>query len=429
MIDVAVVGAGAAGLMAAIAAAGAAPTRRVVAFDGAARLGAKILIAGGGRCNVTHREVGAEDFHGSSRNAIAKVLRSFSVGETIAFFREAGVALKEEETGKLFPTTNRAKSVLDALVGECGRRGVRIRTGARIRSIEQRAGGFDLVLAEGSIERAARVILATGGRSVPQTGSDGAGYEMVRALGHSVSPPFPALVPLVLPNDHWLTELRGASARAEVRVRSGWGKLHAAVTGSILMTHFGLSGPAVLDISRHLLAARAVDANASLELSFFPEVAGSGAESSRAVARAGGRSFEDVLAELNREATSNPHAAARNLFRGVVPERVAESIVRFGAELEPSISYGRLDREGRRRLARAATALAVQVLRDRGWNYAEVTAGGVPLSEVNLATMESRLVPGLHLCGEICDVDGRIGGFNFQWAWSSGKVAGEGSVA
>jgi predicted flavoprotein YhiN len=430
-IDIGMVGGGAAGLMAAIVAGRAAPGARIVVFDGADRIGAKILIAGGGRCNVTHREVSALDFHGSSRNAIAKILRSLPIPETVEFFRGIGVETKEEETGKLFPTTDRAKTVLDALLEACSNAGAEVRTRARVIAIEPRGEGFLLNLGSGEEIVASRLVLATGGRSVPKTGSDGAGYELVRQLGHSIVPTFPALVPLMLPAGHWLTELRGASCNAEVRVRSESGRVYAAVTGSILMTHFGLSGPAILDISRHLAAAREHDASAGIEVSFFPAPPEAGApapESSRAVTRIGGATFEQVLGWIRDQAIENPHAAIRNLFHGAVPEKVGEAVIRYGAGLDPGERFGRLRREAQRSLAQTATGLSVPVSRDRGWDFAEVTAGGVPLSEIHLGTMESRLVPRLHLCGEICDVDGRIGGFNFQWAWASGKLAGEGAA-
>ncbi|HEV8432404.1 MAG TPA: aminoacetone oxidase family FAD-binding enzyme, partial [Thermoanaerobaculia bacterium] len=242
--DVAVVGAGAAGLMAAIfAARGGA---RVVALDGAKRLGAKILISGGGRCNVTHDVVHASDFNGS-RNAIAKILRTFDVPATIAFFADLGVTLKREETGKLFPTTDKARTVLDALVRAAA--GVEIRTGYKVSKVES---GF--VINDDLHVR--KIILATGGRSVAKTGSDGSGYSRVSSLGHTVTPLFPGLVPLVLPDEHPLTTLSGLSVDAELAVRSTTGKVLHRERGSMLFTHFGLSGPVVLDISRHWIASQ-----------------------------------------------------------------------------------------------------------------------------------------------------------------------------
>ncbi|MBV8544752.1 MAG: NAD(P)/FAD-dependent oxidoreductase [Acidobacteria bacterium] len=380
--DVAVIGAGAAGLMAAIAASCAGA--RVVAIDGAKKIGAKILISGGGRCNVTNEVVRAEDFNGS-RNAIAKVLRTFDVSSTVAFFEELGVKLKREETGKLFPISNRARDVVDALLRAA--EGVEIVTGIRVESIES---GFVI---NGSIH-ADRVILAAGGRSVPMTGSDGSGYTLARMLGHTVTPAFPALVPLVVEKGHWITELSGISVDAELAVKSPTGRVLQRHRGSMLFTHFGLSGPVVLDISRHWIANQP----ATLSANFLP-----------------GETFESVDAALIAAAKRNPHATIGSVVR--LPDRLL-------ARLTPETALGRLSKDDRRRLVRDLVDYTLPVVRDRGFEYAEVTAGGVPLSEIDVGTMESRICPNLYLCGEILDVDGRIGGFNFQWAWASGRLAG-----
>jgi len=370
-VDVAVVGAGAAGLMAAIfAARGGA---RVVALDGAKKLGAKILISGGGRCNVTHDVVHASDFNGS-RNAIAKILRTFDVPATIDFFASLGVTLKREETGKLFPTTDKAKTVLDALLRAA--EGVEIRTGYKVTAIER---GFVI----NDELHARKVILAAGGRSVAKTGSDGSGYALAKAVGHTVTPTFPALVPLLLPNGHPLTTLSGLSVDAELAVRSPTGKVLHRERGSMLFTHFGLSGPVVLDVSRHWIANQP----ATLTANLLP-----------------GESFESLDAKL----IDSPRSIRQQL-----PSRLWELLAPKDAT-----------REERRRLTRDLLELPLPVVRDRGFDYAEVTAGGVPLSEIDTVTMESRLCPGLYLCGEILDVDGRIGGYNFQWAWATGRLAG-----
>lgn len=376
--DVAVVGAGAAGLMAALFAARSGA--RVVALDSAKRLGAKILISGGGRCNVTHDVVHAKDFNGN-RNAIAKVLRTFDVPATIDFFRDLGVILEREETGKLFPVTDRAATVLDALVAACS--DVEIRTGFRAETIDP---GF---LINGTLE-AKRVILATGGRSVPKTGSDGSGYDLAHHLGHTVTKVFPALVPLILEHDHWLTKLSGTAVEVELILR---GANHRE-RGSMLLTHFGLSGPVVLDMSRHWIAHRG-----ELVANLLP-----------------GETFESLEAQL---LTANPHTTFGNFaHRRGVPERLADALAR---DLPP---IGKMTRDERRRAIRSLVELPLPVTRDRGFDYAEVTAGGVPLSEVEVSTMRSRVCEGLYLCGEILDVDGKIGGYNFQWAWASGRLAG-----
>ena len=389
--DIAIVGAGAAGLTAAIFARRAAPAARIVALDAAPRIGAKILISGGGRCNVTHDVVTADDFNGN-RNAVARVLRTFTVEETVAWFAEMGVELKREATGKLFPTTDRARTVVDALLRAC--EGVEIRTGSRVSSIRrtEAAATFEL----GGIT-ARRVVLATGGRSVPKTGSDGQGYALARVLGHTVTEVFPALVPLLVEDGHWTTSLSGTSVDAELSVREANGRVLARYRGSMLFTHFGLSGPVVLDISRHWIASR----GGVLVANFLPR-----------------ETFESVDALLVAETARNPRATVTSVFRGRVPERVLDALAGGSGIL------GALRKEDRRSIARALVESVLPVTRDRGFDYAEVTAGGVPLSEVDLSTMASRRAAGLYLCGEILDVDGRIGGYNFQWAWATGRLAG-----
>lgn len=385
--DIAIIGAGAAGLTAAIFAADAGA--RVIALDGAPKIGAKILISGGGRCNVTHDVVTPEDFFGT-RNAIAKVLRTFPVDATIDWFRAMGVELKREETGKLFPTTDRARTVVDAMLRACT---AEIRTNARVESI---APGFVITLRGGERIEATKVILATGGRSVPKTGSDGGGYALARSLGHTITETFPALVPLVVSPGFWTTELSGTSTNAELIVRGSSGKILGRRTGSTLFTHFGFSGPAVLDISRELLAAQRDDAGANLVLNFLP-----------------GETFESLEQMLLADAKKS----IRNVLRGKLPERVLE-------RLAPTTLIANLPKDERRRIVRSLVELPLPIERDRGFDYAEVTAGGVPLAEIDVATMQSRKTPGLYFCGEILDVDGRIGGYNFQWAWASGRLAG-----
>jgi predicted Rossmann fold flavoprotein len=386
--DVAVIGAGAAGLMAAIFSGRAGA--RVVALDAVPKIGAKILISGGGRCNVTHDVVTAADFNGN-RNAIAKVLRTLDVPETVAFFESLGVRLKREETGKLFPVSDRARDVVDALLRAAREAGVEIVTGARVVAV--RRSPLAVETADGKRLTANRVVVAAGGQSVPKTGSDGSGYALARALGHTVTNTFPALVPLVVEPGHWITTLSGTSVEAELSVKSPTGRVLHRERGSMLFTHFGISGPAVLDISRHWIAANddgRLKPAATLSANFLP-----------------GESFASLDAAFVAE---SPLTALRRRL----PDRLA-------AQLAPP---GRLTKEERRRAAHDVVDCTIPVIRDRGFEYAEVTAGGVPLSEIDVSTMRSRLCENLYLCGEILDVDGKIGGYNFQWAWTSGRLAG-----
>ncbi len=407
--DVAVVGAGAAGLMAAIAARSAVRAkglaRRIIVLEGAQRLGAKILVSGGGRCNVTHDVVDEKAFAGSTPNAIRRVLRRFDVPRVIGFFREQGVELKREETGKLFPTSDDAHTVLAALLAATRAAEVEILHPWRVEAVEYdpRSALFVLSGPAGRMG-ARRLVLATGGKSLPKTGSDGGGYELAKSLGHSITPRlFPGLVPLCLPSDHWIPRLTGLSARATLEVRNSSGKRVAAFTDALLCTHFGLSGPAVLDVSRYFVDASLGDPGAKLVANWL-----SGAD------------FEGVdraLLDLGQQSPS------RWLRERGVPERLAQALCE-SAGVNGSASARTLSREGRRALSQTIVATVLPIMGNRGFSHAEVTAGGVPLAELRLDTLESRVCPGLYLVGEICDVDGRIGGYNFQWAWASGYVAG-----
>jgi predicted Rossmann fold flavoprotein len=380
---------------------------RIVVVDGAARLGAKILISGGGRCNVTNARVTAADFYGTNRSLIAKVLRALDVAGTVEFFEGLGVELKTEENGKLFPTSDRARSVLDALLAGATAAGVALVHPWRAAGLERRDGMFVVSSTGGEAYTSPAVILATGGRSVPKTGSDGGGYELARHLGHRVTSTYPALVPLLLPPQHWMCSLSGLSFEGEIRLHSGSGAIESRRAGPILLTHFGLSGPAVLDISREWIIARDEKRPATIQLSLLR-----------------GWTFESLDTWIVQGSRTSPRMTMENLLSQRLPARLAAALL-HECGLSERATLGRLTREQRRSIAHHLTALDLPVSGSRGFDYAEVTAGGVPLTEIDPSTMQSRLVPGLYLCGEILDVDGRIGGFNFQWAWSSGQAAGK----
>jgi hypothetical protein len=402
--DVAIVGGGAAGLAAAIFAAEAAGRgRRIVLLDGARTLGAKILVSGGGRCNVTHDVVTAADFNGSP-NIVRNVLAAFDVAATVRWFASLGVELKREETGKLFPITDSARTVLNALLNRCRELGVTILTGSRVGSIIQAGDSFTIQLASSTLD-ARRVILSTGGRSLPRSGSDGSGWEIVRALGHSVMPTYPALVPLVLDPTMFHASVSGIAQEVDL---STWadGKRIDQRTGSLLWTHFGISGPVVMDASRHWVISHETAGRPELRCNLLPP-----------------DGFEQVERWLVSQSADRPRASLTSTLSQRLPERLANAMCSH-AKIEPGLTLAQLSRDTRRTLAHALTALPLPVAGPRGWNYAEVTAGGVPLSEIDFRTMQSREVPGLYLAGEILDCDGRIGGFNFQWAWATGYLAG-----
>jgi len=402
--DIAIIGAGAAGLAAAIFAAEAAPQARVVVLEGARSIGAKMLISGGGRCNVTHHEVVPADFNGT-RPVVRNVLAAFGVQATIDWFAALGIELTREETGKLFPVSDQAASVVGALVARCRALGVTVLTEHRVHDVSRAATVPLRVHHSQGMLHARRVVMATGGRSLPKSGSDGVGWEIVQRLGHTVTPTHQALVPLVLAPGSAFAALAGISHPAELATFAD-GKRIDVRCGSLLWTHVGISGPVVMDASRHWVIAAANGARAELRMNVYP-----------------GEDFAAVDRRLTAIAVARPKLSLARLVAEHLPERAAATLVKL-AGLEPATPNAQLTRVERRRLVHTLTALVLPVERPRGWNYAEVTAGGVPLGEIDYRTMASRVVPGLHLIGEMLDCDGRIGGFNFQWAWATGHLAG-----
>lgn len=408
--SVVIVGAGAAGMMTAIVCARVLRDQQseatVVLVDGAKKPGAKILVAGGGRCNVTHYAVDEQQYAGSSPGAIRSVLRRFDADATVEFFNELGVELKREDTGKLFPTTDSAQTVLSALTDELDRLGVQRLFPWRVASIQRTDSGF-LVSSNDEQQQAIeahRIVLATGGMALPRTGSDGAGYRFARALGHSITDRvFPSLVPIVVgEQSKWITELSGIATRAALSVTTSSGKLLKSFTNDTLCTHFGLSGPGPLDVSRYFFDARADDPSTKLLINWL------GASDP---------------SELDKQLQQLGKKTVLGALRDQLPERLVRALcARSG--VDPSSPGHTLSKQQRLDLVRAICATDIDVERDRGFTFAEVTAGGVPMKELTSKDMRSKKCDDLWMVGEILDVDGRIGGFNFQWAWATGYIAG-----
>ena len=410
--DVMIVGAGAAGFATAIFVKRDLPTNLVNLLDGAAKPGAKILVSGGGRCNVTNTVVGENDFWGGKRSLIRRVLQRYTVGDTIQFFRELGVPLHEEPGGKLFPDSNRARDVLDALARAAQQHGVTLMTGARVHGVSRDGDRFRVATSRGDLTSRA-IVLATGGRSLPKTGSDGGGYELARALGHTLVPQAPALAPLLLDANtpHSIhARLSGVSVDVEL---TAWidGAVAVRLAGAMLWTHFGVSGPVAMNMSRHWVRARDDGRDVKLTAHFVD-----------------GRTFDQLETHVIAAARERPRSSMRGLLTAILPDALALAILE-ALSIPADLTLASLSRDDRRRVVHALTAWPLPVTDTRGYNFAEVTAGGVPLTEIDPSTMESRVCPGLFLVGEILDVDGRIGGFNFQWAWSSASAAARGIAA
>jgi predicted Rossmann fold flavoprotein len=411
LVDVVIVGAGAAGLATAIFIGRANPTLRVVVVEGARSPGAKILVSGGGRCNVTNADATEADFNTGSPAIVRRVLRRWPTRATIEFFHGLGVPLHEEPLGKFFPDSGRARDVLNALLGEVRRVGARLRAATRVRALRASAEGFVLETSSGAL-RVATVVMATGGLSLPKTGSDGWGLVAVRDLGHSIVPTTPALAPITLRGGPGAIHAALAGVGVPARLDLASAETSATrVRGSLLWTHFGVSGPAALDLSRHWLRADLEARPVALTASFCPS-----------------ETFESVEARWTALARARPRASFATALAEFVPASMAAAML-DATVLAADRTLATLSRDDRRRLVHALTAWPLEATGSRGYAYAEVTAGGVPLQEIHPESMASRLVPGLYLVGEILDVDGRLGGFNFQWAWASAKVAGDAIAA
>jgi predicted Rossmann fold flavoprotein len=396
-----VVGAGPAGLFLAARLASS-PTAQVLLLEKGARPGRKLLASGSGQCNITHEGAVASflDRYGGKGRFLKKALYGFSNSDLEAWFLDRGVAFEVEEGGKVFPVSRKAGDVLGVLIGECGRTGVDLRSGRRVASVSRIDGGFEVEL---EIEppcalRTPVLALATGGQSYPGTGSSGDGYRLAASLGHAVVRPRPALSPLLV-KDFALADLAGLSFEGlRFALRRG-GRRISERRGDVLITHEGLSGPGILDASRDILPGDLV------ELDFC------------------GRGDEAFRAALLERAAASPRSLVKTALADLgLPRRMAEFFC-SASGIGEGETCAELRREGRERLVQMAAAFPAEAESVGGFDKAMVTAGGVSLDEVNPATMESRIAPGLYFAGEILDYDGDTGGFNMQAAFSTAAAA------
>ncbi len=402
--QIVVIGAGAAGLMAAIHATSGGC--RVLLLERTADGGRKILISGGGRCNVLPSVLDPSRFvTDSSPNLLRRLLLAWPLAEQQRFFeREVGIPLAlEAETGKLFPASGRARDVRDGLVSLAQARGVEFRGGCRVVDASPAGHGWRVQLDSGQSISARAVIVATGGLSVPATGSDGLGFEIARRTGHVVHPTYPALTPLTA---HPAVHASLAGISLEVTLDAPGARRIRSATGGFLFTHRGYSGPVVLDLSH--LAVRSRDAGVE-----------------RQPLRVCWTALKDEAWE--KRLTQRTAQSVSTLVRAELPARLADWLV-ADAGIEPGCQLAQLPREGRRALIERLVRYSLPWTGDEGYKKAEVTGGGVALDQVQPGTLESRVHGGLYFCGEVLDAFGPIGGFNFAWAWATGRTAGMGAA-
>lgn len=403
IIPVLVVGGGASGMMAAIAAARAGAA--VTLVERMPRVGKKLLATGNGRCNLTNSQCPVSRFHGGSREFVAAVLEQFPVDRTIQFFEELGIACKTEDEGKVYPRSDQASAVLDVLRYELDQQGVTTLVECDVVDIVPRGQSLVVRCLDSREFSASRVVLAAGGRAGPQFGSNGSGYRLAEGLGHRVIAPIPGIVSLRVAAT-FLPRLKGVKFVGTIEARAGSRSLRREA-GEVLFTDYGLSGPPVLQVSRAALEAVERHARATVSLDLFPE---------RPLA-----ALEDSLVARFRQQKQKPVELG---LVGLLNKRLIPVVLGEAGIADVTQACGQLPRASIVRLATLLKDWTFVVTGSQSWHDAQVAAGGVSVEEVSPETLESRCQRGVYLCGEVLDVDGDCGGFNLQWAWSSGWVAG-----
>lgn len=400
MREIVIAGGGAAGLMAALTASEN-PENHVLLLERQSRVGRKLLSTGNGRCNLTNCRADISHYHGEHPNFAAFALSRFGSADTLAFFGALGLVTVTEPDGRVYPYSNMANSVLDVLRFTLeSRDNASTITGASVERIRKNADGFTVTAGETTFAAEA-VIVACGGAAGGKLGGVMDGYQLLKALGHHRTALYPALVQLKT-DPTYPRSLKGVKADAGLTLLED-GRRKAVNRGEILFTEYGVSGPAVFDLSR----AAAAGEYLTLELDFWPD-----------------RTEAEVRQWVTERAARWPTAEAGQILTGAVHNRLGLVIVK-AAGLSPAVPLEQLGEKDHAAIAHVCKHFPLPVTGSCGFDSAQVTAGGMCTEEFDDKTMESRLVPGLYACGEVLDIDGDCGGYNLQWAWASGRLAGE----
>lgn len=401
---VAVVGGGAAGLTAAISARhkGAG----VVILERMDRVGKKILATGNGRCNLSNTHLDIGNYFGSNPKFAYSALSRFGFQKTVEFFDRLGVTCKVEEGGKVFPVSDQASSVLDVLRHELEVIGVETVCQAEVKNIAGSKGNFTLHLGDGNSVAAQRVVIAAGGRAAPGLGSNGSGYALAQKLGHRIVDTFPALVQLKL-DSTYLKQIKGIKFIGSAEIMAG-NKSLAGAEGEILFTDYGISGPPILSLSRTAGDWLRRGEKVILKICLINY-----------------KSREELEAYLSDRLKKQSHKNLDFSFVGFINKRLVPVLLREAGIPDVKKNAGRVTAEEKNNIAQILQNWRFEVTGTNPWQSAQVTAGGVDVRDINQKTMESKLTPGLFFAGEIMDIDGACGGYNLQWAWSSGYIAGE----
>ena len=402
--DLAIIGGGSAGLMAAFRASELG--RRVVLIEKNPRLGVKLLLTGGGRCNVTNNipnyRLMAESF-GSPGRFLLSAFSRFGVSETIDFFEHQGLKMKTEPDNKVFPVSDKAGDVLNVFINGLRKTGGVIMTGNPVQDFVLKGKRIEkIILTDGEEIVAANFLIATGGLSYPATGSSGDGYRWLKKFGHTIKPLRPALAPIIV-KEKFVADLEGLSLENIILNLYQGNKKIATESGAIIFTSNGLSGPAALNLSRYLdLSA---GAKYKLDIDLQP-----------------GKSLEDLDQELLKIISSS-NKFLKNSLEGILPARLVEIILRLSG-LKPERQANSLNKTERKKLVQATKILNLEIKSLAGYEKAMVTAGGVDLKEIDPKTLRSKKIANLFLAGEVLDLVGPTGGYNLQLSWSTGWVVG-----
>ena len=399
MQTVIIIGAGASGMMAALTAAEM-PGLRVVLLERQQRAGRKLLATGNGRCNLTNTGATIENYHGAERDFAAPALAAFPPAAALDFFHGLGLVTVEEYGGRVYPLSDSANSVVDVLRFALDAKGVELKAASPAREIRREKQGFTVVTDTETL-RADKLIVACGGAAGEKLGGVMDGYELLKALGHKRTTLYPSLVQLLTAPDY-PRALKGVRADCALKLYAG-GEALAESAGELQFTETGVSGPAVFDLSR---AVSTGGKGLVLAADFLREYG------------------EAAVLELLKARRANlPALPTGDMLTGIVHNRLGRMLVKY-AGLDANASLRTLHDNALRRLAAACKDFRLDVRGTEGFDKAQVTAGGVKTSGFNPETLESWFVPGLFACGEVLDIDGDCGGYNLQWAWASGRLAG-----
>lgn len=390
--QIAIIGGGASGLVAAIVAARFG--KDVTIYEKNSRLGKKILSTGNGRCNLSNKNASKSNYHGSDVDFMDGTISKFWVNETLAFFSELGLVLKTESDGKIYPYSNQAAAVLDVLRFEIDRLGINVVYDFEAATIKKTKNGYSFTSYDGKGGFAEKVIISTGGMAAPSTGSCGSGYKLCKMLGHSVTDIFPSLVQIKTKGG-FVKSLKGIKTDALLSINN------LSFKGELLFTDYGISGPPVFSLSSYLVHGR----DKKIKFNFMPEY-----------------SEEQILDMLTVRAKRE--VDLENYFVGMLNKRLGMALLKECGITPLSRPAKSLTDEELKKLCCAICGLLLETDGTQSWNNAQVTAGGVELYGINSDTLESLYNEGLYFCGEILDIDGDCGGYNLQWAWSSGYIAG-----